>query len=142
MKKGKTRSAKKSKKINLQFTNLIKNRKVRSIKSLKQVPDKYKNEEYSTYDLVDFLGGDKNLEKELMLKLKGKIKDVHVPSENSSIVFKFSVTPNGKIKDVNIQSRVNIELEEIIKETALNLTTWIEGGKKIPVIYTIYITFK
>ena len=142
MEKGKTRSAKEAKKINLQLPNLIKNRKVRSIKSFKQVPDKYKNEEYSTYDLVDFSGGDENLEKELMLKLKDKIKDAHVAGENNSIVFKFSVTPNGKIKDINIQSRVNTELEEIIKETVLDLKTWIEGGKKIPVIYTIYITFK
>ena len=142
--KGKTKSTKESKKINLQLTdiNIIDKRKVRSVKSLKQVPDKYKNEEYTADDLVDFSGGDKNLEKELLLKLKGKIKDTHVPNKNNSIVFKFSVTSNGKIKDLNIQSRVNIELEEIIKETALNLTTWIKGNKKIPVIYTIYITFK
>ena len=133
---------KKSKKNNSKFTNNIYERKVRAIKSLKQVPNKYKNEAYSTNDLVDFYGGNKNLEKELLTKLKGKIKDTHIPKKNTSIVFKFSVTSNGKIKDINIQSLVNIELEEIIKETALNLTTWTKGSKRIPVIYTVYITFK
>lgn len=140
--KSKTDEAKDSKKNNSKFTKSIYKRKVRSIKSLKQVPDKYKNEAYSTNDLVDFYGGNKNLEKELLTKLKGKIKDTHIPKKNTSIVFKFNVTSDGKINDINIQSRVNIELEEIIKQTAINLTTWTKGSKNIPVIYTVYITFK
>ena len=140
--KSKTDKAKDSKKNNSKFTKSSYKRKVRSIKSLKQVPDKYKNEAYSTNDLVDFYGGNKNLEKELLGKLKGKIKDTHIPKKNTSIVFKFNVTSDGKINEINIQSRVNIELEEIIKQTAINLTTWTKGSKNIPVIYTVYITFK
>ena len=138
----KTETIKDSKNSNSKFTNNVYVRKVRSIKLIKQIPDKYKNEENFKNDLVDFHDGNKNLEKELLNQLKGKIKDTHIPKKNTSIVFKFSVTSNGKTKDVNIQSRVNIELEEIIKETVLNLITWTKGNKKIPVIYTVYITYK
>ena len=113
--KNKTNPIKESKNANSKSTKISYKRKVRLIKSLKQVPDKYKGELYSENDLVDFYGGNKNLEKELLNNFKGKIKDTHIPKENTSIVFKFSVTSNGKIKDINIQSRVNIELEKIIK---------------------------
>jgi len=137
-----TNPIKDAKNANSKSTKISYKRKVRLIKSLKQVPDKYKDELYSENDLVDFYGGNKNLEKELLNNFKGKIKDTHIPKENTSIVFKFSVTSNGKIKDINIQSRVNIELEKIIKETALKLSTWTKGSQRIPVIYTVYITFK
>ena len=140
--KNKTNPIKESKNAISKSTKISYKRKVRLIKSLKQVPDKYKGELYSENDLVDFYGGNKNLEKELLNNFKGKIKDTHIPKENTSIVFKFSVTSNGKIKDINIQSRVNIELEKIIKETALKLSTWTKGSQRIPVIYTVYITFK
>tara|TARA_B100000401_G_scaffold322759_1_gene223606 strand:+ start:825 stop:1760 length:936 start_codon:yes stop_codon:yes gene_type:complete len=140
--KNKTNPIKESKNANSKSTKISYKRKVRLIKSLKQVPDKYKGELYSENDLVDFYGGNKNLEKELLNNFKGKIKDTHIPKKNTSIVFKFSVTSNGKIKDINIQSRVNIELEKIIKETAFKLTKWTKGSKRIPVIYTVYITFK
>ena len=140
--KAKTLESNNLKKSNSKLTKSIYKRKIRSIKSLKQVPDKYKNEEYSAEDLVDFYGGNKNLEKELLSKLKGKINDTDIPKKNTSIVFKFNVAPNGKISEINIQSRVNLELEEIIKETAVNLNKWIKGSKGIPVIYTIYVTFK
>ena len=83
-----------------------------------------------------------NLENELFKGLKGKIKDDYLPRKNSSIVFKFSVTSKGKIKDLDIQSRVNIELEEIIKTTVNSLKNWTRGNKNIPVIYTVYVTFQ
>ena len=112
------------------------------IKSVRKVPEKYKNEEYKPSDLVDFFDGNKNLENELFKGLKGKIKDDYLPRKNSSIVFKFSVTSKGKIKDLDIQSRVNIELEEIIKTTVNSLKNWTRGNKNIPVIYTVYVTFQ
>ncbi|MBO72519.1 MAG: hypothetical protein CMD35_02775 [Flavobacteriales bacterium] len=117
-------------------------RKVKLIKSVRKVPEKYKNEEYKPSDLVDFFDGNKNLENELFKGLKGKIKDDYLPRKNSSIVFKFSVTSKGKIKDLDIQSRVNIELEEIIKTTVNSLKNWTRGNKNIPVIYTVYVTFQ
>lgn len=117
-------------------------REVKTIQSMSQVPNKFKNENYSLSDLVDYNGGNKMLEKELWNKLKGQIKDSDIPKTNSSIVFKFTVTSKGKIKDVNIQSLVTLELEELIKETTLNLSSWNKGKKRIPVDYTVYITFK
>ena len=99
---------------------------------------------YAGYSVSEYLSTNElnYNKKELLNNFKGKIKDTHIPKENTSIVFKFSVTSNGKIKDINIQSRVNIELEKIIKETALKLSTWTKGSQRIPVIYTVYITFK
>ena len=114
-------------------------RTVKSIKCTKKVPYKYTKEKFYLDDLVDFDGGNENLNKILQKKIE--IKDQQVPQKNTSIIFKFSVTPKGKIKDINILSRVDLELEEIIKEAILGLKTWKEGNKSIPVIYTIYITY-
>ena len=66
-----------------------------------------------------------------------KDDDLHVTLIHQSILNPFS----KKIKDINILSRVNLELEEIIKEAILDLKTWKEGNNSIPVIYTIYITY-
>ena len=114
-------------------------RTIKSIKCTKKVPYKYNKEKFYLDDLVNFEGGIQNLKKILQKKIE--IKDQQVPQKNTSIIFKFSVTPEGKIKDVNILSRVDLELEEIIKEVVLGLKTWNGGNMNIPVIYTIYITY-
>ena len=117
-------------------------REVKAIQSMSQVPNKFKDEKFSLSDLVAYNGGNKVLEKELWENLKGKIKDTDIPKSNSSIVFKFTVTSKGKVKDVNIQSLVTVELEELIKQTTLNLNSWNKGKKRIPMDYTVYVTFK
>lgn len=129
-------------KVTTEFVKAKPKREVKAIQSISQVPNKYKNENYSFSDLVDYNGGNKTLEKELWNKLKGKIKDTDIPETNSSIVFKFTVSSKGKVKDISIQSLVTVELEELIKETTLNLDSWNKGKKRIPVDFTVYITFK
>ena len=135
----------KNNKINTPYKKTKKSKKtdykrtIKSIKCTKKVPYKYNKEKFYLDDLVNFDGGIQNLKKILQKKIE--IKDQQVPQKNTSIIFKFSVTPKGKIKDINILSRVDLELEEIIKEAILGLKTWKEGNKSIPVIYTIYITY-
>lgn len=117
-------------------------REVRAIKAMKTVDSKYKNQNYSLSSLVAFDGGEKNLERIILDKLKGKIKDEDIPQNNFSVVFKFTVNSRGKIKDVNVQSIVAPEVEQLIKETIFNLSNWNKGDKRIPVNYTVYVTFK
>ena len=91
--------------------------------------------------MVCFFGGENNLDQTLLEKFKGKIKDTHVPQNNNSIVFKFSVSSKGKISAIDIQSNVTLELEQIIRKHTLELSNWIKGNKAINVIYTVYITY-
>ena len=114
-------------------------RTIKSIKLIKGIPLKYNKNKFHLNDLIDFVGGNENLKKVILKKIE--IKDQQVPQKNTSIIFKFSVTPEGKVQDINIQSRINLELERIITEAILNLNPWKQGNKIIPVNYTIYITY-
>ena len=117
-------------------------RQVRAIKIVKNVPDKFKGENYTMSDLVSYNGGETQLESKLLEKLKGNIKDSDIPKNHFSVVFKFSVSSKGKVKDINIQSLVTPELEQLIVEHTNNLYQWNKGKKRIPLDYTVYITFK
>jgi len=117
-------------------------RQVRAIKIVKNVPDKFKGENYTMSDLVSYNGGETQLELMLLDKLKGNIKDSDIPKNHFSVVFKFSVTSKGKVKDINIQSLATPELEQLIIEHTRNLHQWNKGKKRIPLDYTVYITFK
>lgn len=114
-------------------------RTITSIKLIKEIPIKYRENKFDLDNLIDFDGGNENLKKEILKKIK--IKDQQIPQKNTSIIFKFSVTPEGKVQNINIQSRINLELERIITEAILNLNTWKQGNKIIPANYTIYITY-
>lgn len=114
-------------------------RTIKSIKLVKKVPNKHNKRKFNLDDLVDFDGGNDNLKKVLLKKIK--IKNQQVPKQNTSIIFKFRVSAEGKIKDINIQSQVDLELEAIIKKAILGLTSWKQGKKTIPVVYTIYVTY-
>jgi hypothetical protein len=109
---------------------------------MQAIPNKYKNEAYSTSDLVEYQGGDIKLEKILLDKLRNKIKDNDVPLKHSTVVFKFNVSSKGKVREVNIQSLVTPELESRIKKTIFELSSWDKGRKRIPKDYTVYITFR
>lgn len=126
--------------INLEYSKL--ERKVQSIKVMQAIPNKYKNEAYSSSDLVEYQGGDTKLEEILLEKFRNKIKDKDVTLKHSTVVFKFNVSSKGKIREVNIQSLVTPELESRIKKTVFNLSSWDKGRKRIPKDYTVYITFK
>ncbi len=136
-KKTVTKEAKK-----IEFVATRESRKVRAIKAFSSVDPKYKNETYDLSSLVAYDGGNQLLEKELFSKLKDKVKDSDIPQRNSSVVFKFTVTPKGKVKEVNVQSITTPELEQIITDVTMNLTSWNKGSKRIPVDYTVYLTFK
>tara|TARA_B100001173_G_scaffold43904_1_gene34628 strand:+ start:1817 stop:2713 length:897 start_codon:yes stop_codon:yes gene_type:complete len=114
-------------------------RTITSIKLIKEIPIKYRKNKFDLDNLIDFDGGNENLKKEILKKIK--IKNQQIPQKNTSIIFKFSVTPEGKVQNINIQSRINLELERIITEAILNLNTWKQGNKIIPANYTIYITY-
>lgn len=117
-------------------------RKVQGIRVLQTIPNKFKNENYTASDLVEYQGGDRALEKTIFKKLKPHINDKDIPKEQSTIVFTFNVTSKGKVKTVDIQSLVTSELEERIKTEVLDLSSWDKGKKRIPKDYTVYITFK
>ena len=126
----------------VEFVAVKEERQVRNITTTESVANKFKDLDYGLSDLVSYSGGKKELEKHLFEKLKDKVKDTDVPKRNSSIVFKFNVTAKGKVQEVNVLSLVSPELEQIIKETTLNLINWNKGKKRIPRDYTVYITFK
>ena len=126
----------------IEFVATREPRKVRAIKAFSSVDPKYKNETYDLSSLVSYDGGNQLLEKELFSKLKDKVKDSDIPQRNSSVVFKFTVTPKGKVKEVNVQSITTPELEQIITDATMNLTSWNKGSKRIPIEYTVYLTFK
>lgn len=119
-----------------------KKREVRAIRAMKSVDPKYKNQSYNLTDLVGYFGGDKQLEKELLKKLKGRIGDEDIPKNNFSVVFNFTVTARGKVKEVTVQSIVAPKVESLIKEAVFNLSDWNKGDKRIPIDYTVYVTFK
>lgn len=119
-----------------------KSREVIAIKAIKTVPHKYKGANYQINDLVDYYGGTTALEKELYALLKGNIKNDDIPKSNSSVVFKFEVTAKGKVKAVDVQSVTTPELSERITNTILELDNWDKGKKRIPLEYTVYVTFK
>lgn len=123
-------------------TPIAKSREVIAIKAIKTVPHKYKGANYQINDLVDYYGGTTALEKELYALLKGNIKNDDIPKSNSSVVFKFEVTAKGKVKAVDVQSVTTPELSERIKNTILELDNWDKGKKRIPLEYTVYVTFK
>lgn len=119
-----------------------KRREVRAIRAMKSIDPKYKNQSYSLTDLVGYFGGDKQLEKELLKKLKGRIGDEDIPKNNFSVVFNFTVTARGKVKEVTVQSIVAPKVESLIQEAVFNLSDWNKGDKRIPIDYTVYVTFK
>jgi hypothetical protein len=106
------------------------------------IDPKYKGDNYKISNLVDYQGGNGELQKEIFRKLKQKIKDDDIPSSSSTIVFNFEVTSRGKVKKVSIQSRTTPELEVIIIQTIEGLDAWRKGSKRASKNYSVFVTFK
>lgn len=115
---------------------------VRGVLVTGMIDPKYKGDNYKISSLVDFKGGNENLQKEIYNRLKSKIKDDDIPSASSTIVFNFEVTSRGKVKKVSVQSRTTPELENIIIKTIEGLDSWKKGSKRASKNYSVFVTFK
>jgi len=117
-------------------------RRVRGVIVTGTIDDKYKGDSYKIDDLVDFQGGNDQLQKEIYNRLKSKVKTDDIPSLSTTIVFNFEVNSRGKVKDVSVQSRTTPELESIIIQTINSLDTWNKGSKRASKNYSVFVTFK
>ena len=117
-------------------------REIKAITITTNIPEKYKDKSYSTGSLVTYNTGDEGLKKALYEALKNAVDVSSIPKSSRSVVFKFSVTYKGKVSDVDVQSIVAPELENKIKDVVLKLEDWSKGDKRIPVEYTVFVTFK
>lgn len=106
------------------------------------IDDKYKGDSYKINDLVDFQGGNEQLQKEIYSLLKSKVKDDDIPKSSSTIVFNFEVSSRGNVKKVSVQSRTTPELEAIIIQSISELDTWNKGSKRASKNYSVFVTFK
>ena len=122
--------------------NIKPQRIVREVLVTGMIDPKYKGDNYKISNLVDFQGGDEQLQKEIFRRLKLQIKDDDIPSACSTIVFNFEVTNRGKVKKVSVQSRTTPELENTIIKTMEGLDSWRKGSKRASKNYSVFVTFK
>jgi len=122
--------------------NVKSQRIVREVLVTGMIDPKYKGDNYKISNLVDFQGGDEQLQKEIYRRLKLQIKDDDIPSACSTIVFNFEVTNRGKVKKVSVQSRTTPELENTIIKTMEGLDSWRKGSKRASKNYSVFVTFK
>ena len=122
--------------------NVKPQRIVREVLVTGMIDPKYKGDNYKISNLVDFKGGDAQLQKEIYRRLKLQIKDDDIPSASSTIVFNFKVTSRGKVKKVSVQSRTTPELENIIIKTMEGIDSWRKGSKRASKNYSVFVTFK
>ena len=124
------------------FINIKPQRIVRDVLVTGMIDPKYKGDNYKISNLVDFQGGDEQLQKEIYRRLKLQIKDDDIPSASSTIVFNFEVTSRGKVKKVSVQSRTTPKLENVIIKTMKSLDSWRKGSKRASKNYSVFVTFK
>ena len=122
--------------------NIKPQRIVRDVLVTGMIDPKYKGDNYKISNLVDFQGGDEQLQKEIYRRLKLQIKDDDIPSACSTIVFNFEVTNRGKVKKVSVQSRTTPELENAIIKSMEGLDSWRKGSKRASKNYSVFVTFK
>ena len=123
-------------------SNIKPQRIVREVLVTGIIDPKYKGDNYKISNLVDFQGGDEQLQKEIYRILKLQIKDDDIPSASSTIVFNFEVTSRGKVKKVSVQSRTTPELENVIIKSMKGLGSWRKGSKRASKNYSVFVTFK
>ncbi len=126
--------------VNVKYTKP--QRIVRGVLATGMIDPKYKGDNYKISSLVDYQGGNEQLQNEIFRRLKRKIKDDDIPSASSTIVFNFEVTSRGKVKKVSVQSRTTPELEAIIIQTIEGLDSWKKGSKRASKNYSVFVTFK